>query len=1273
MQFFLPVRTDAGPVSAVFHQLFCPNPDSARKRNDTQKAHDSAALAVINGLILKQQHLSVLYPAASGKANGTLSPNPDNLTSEAAIITSAAAGTADRVIAYFDKEVNAEDFMKDGYPDLTKFDCEIRTGLDSAFTNTTGDGRAVVAILPVANEPKALEILVDRPLVDNANASVKFKDKRTKNNGIDTTNTVNFRLADAREPSVLAVESSGTRKIEITFSEAVLSQAHTNGNNTFVADNLQNYLIDGRPLEDYGITVKPRGTEIADSQTSDLKRAEKDFDNTTESFNKNDGELQVQIYSVKDKKGTDSRHKVTITVGSGHVLAAGTHMLTVRNVGDWAAKTDQARNSVSTQVLPFTVTENAEKPEFTVNIQSPEQYELNFNTAFKVVDSPSDRFKTLNSADNASVLQLQEYVNGAWKTISNGASAETTTGQNPVAVSRLEDTKYLVEVRRDWSDVYNFNSTRTDYYNKRLRLHVDAGKLVNVSNNLRNDEINIELNASDAKVTGGGEIMSGADLTSPTITSVTQAVANNGTLQHSWNVELSEPVKISSTANKEGLTPSQRQQAGVSASSEAKLRENQGVPVAFARFVNVNNPAVIVEGIVDENAFIDAEDKVINVEPESRLSGGDWRLVVGSVSDDYGSTLATDGQVITVDETTAVTDFKVVWAAVSQSETYNEANMGNVATNPQRGSYVFVKFNKAVDLASALNENNYALNNQPLPQGASIQANIKGYDDHDNTVDSVTIVLPTGSNLLYTQYTVDTLRTQLSINGVVAQGTGEVLSGSGMNQLPYNVGEYTVSATDYSSPDAVKIPGRKDNVNYVTEGTDAVWGNDVSEKYGTDGIKTWTEYYEKLRSALDNDQYRKVVIQKEAFDHLTAAGNEKQFEAARAVFGKNLIININRAVDVDFKGAVLNGNIVVSTTDAADSMTISNVDIMGTETEIRGNNASLTVNAGVVQHFIIDNVNVYTSNDKADSIVLTNVWKNSFEAKENCSINSRTEDYNGRIRVTDADGFGFRNDARWNGALIISSNGEINLKGAFANTTITLEQAATLNLGTSGENGSVTLDDAQINLNAPEAKVMVTQYAGCTANKEPDILIAGKDVKVYCYDTDRKEWLHDAGGSIITIDSDGKTQTDNSLNDYIQKDENNGGMKKFLDELDIVSDEMSYNDIVVSPSAIFGEGITTSDNGKIKIDRAKAADKVAEEIAAAANRAGFKNTEGAAVSKTDIKAVVSLSNPSNAKLFSQNATAITSKDEPASAQTDIIVITLTYAGNTYTRNIKITK
>ena len=1159
--------------------------------------------------------------------------------------------------------------MKDGYPDLTKFDCEIRTGLDSAFTNTTGDGRAVVAILPVANEPKALEILVDRPLVDNANASVKFKDKRTKNNGIDTTNTVNFRLADAREPSVLAVESSGTIKIEITFSEAVLSRAHTDGVNTFVADNLENYLIDGRPLRDYGITVKTRGTEIADSKTSDLKRAEKDFDNTTESFNKDDGELQVQIYSVKDKKGTDSRHKVTITVGSGHVLAAGTHMLTVRNVGDWAAKTDQARNSVSTQVLPFTVTENAEKPEFTVNIQSPEQYELNFNTAFKVVDSPSDRFKTLNSADNASVLQLQEYVNGAWKTISNGASAETTTGQNPVAVSRLEDTKYLVEVRRDWSDVYNFNSTRTDYYNKRLRLHVDAGKLVNVSNNLRNDEINIELNASDAKVTGGGEIMSGADLTSPTITSVTQAVANNGTLQHSWNVEFSEPVKISSNANKEGLTPSQRQQAGVSASSEAKLRENQGVPVAFARFVNVNNPAVIVEGIVDENAFIDAEDKVINVEPESRLSGGDWRLVVGSISDDYGSTLATDGQVITVDETTAVTDFKVVWAAVSQSETYDEERMGNVKNDPGyiegRGSYVFVKFNKAVDLASALNENNYALNNQPLPQGASIQANIKGYDDHDNTVDSVTIALPTNSNLLYQNYTVDTLKTQISINGVVAQGTGEALSGSGMNQLPYNIGEYTDTNEQSTKEDGVKIPNGD-----VTKRTDAVWGNDASEQHGNakDNIQEWSEYYEALRAALDNDQYRKVIIQRDAFDNLDAASESEQAKAVRAVFGRNLVINISRAVDVDFNDAELKGNVVVSTTDAVDQMLIEKVTIKGPNEKIRGNSASLTVNAGVVKHFVFDGKAEAGKNDNA--ILLNDVWTQSFELGEHASVT-------GVIYVTDTNGFGFENKSAWAGNLVINSNGVVNLKGWLKGANITLEQAATLNLGTLAKDAGAdaadaVLDGAVINIKAAETKVMITEAS--KADTAPAINIIGKDVKVYLGAENKTGWLKAAGGNVVEINDKGKPITSSNLNNTVQ--DKKGGMKKILDSLEIIpgvngDDEISYADYQTITT---GDAFVTNSetNNKLGIDVKAMARKIANDTEAKAKVSGYElvNADGTEIDTADFSVTVALADTSNAKIFEQKNGYICPKATEGSG-TDTIIITIAYAGNTYTRNIKV--
>ncbi len=1274
MQFFLPVRTDAGPVSAVFHQLFCPNPDSARKRNDTQKAHDSAALAVINGLILKQQHLSVLYPAASGKANGTLSPNPDNLTSEAAIITSAAAGTADRVIAYFDKEVDASQFMKDGRPDKTKFDCTVRTALDSAFTNGTGTERKVIAILPVANEPKALEILVDEPLIDNSNASITFKDKRTKNNGIDTTNTVNFRLADAREPSVLSVEASGTKKIEITFSEAVLPSAYADGNAKYAADSLNNYLIDGRPLSAFGIKKVKRNGEVADIASSELDRTEKNF-TADESFSAEDGEVELLNYSVKDKVGTDNRHKVTITVGSGSVLATGTHMLTVKDVGDWAARTDAARNSVSTQVLPFTVTENAEKPEFTVNVQSPEQYELNFNTAFKVVDS-GDSFKTENSSSKSSILELQEYVNGAWTTISNSTSAMTTRGQNPVAVSRVggDDKKYLVEVRRDWSDVYDFNNTRTDYYNKRLRLHVAAGKLVNVSNNLRNDEINIELNANDAKVTNGN-IMGEADLTSPTVTGITQAVAKNGTSLHSWNVEFSEPVKISSNANKEGLTPSQRQQAGVSASSEVKLRENQGVPVAFARFVNVNNPSTIVEGIVDENAFVDAEDKVINVEPERKLTGGDWRLVVGSISDDYGSTLATDGQVITVDESITSTDFKVVWAAVSTSKEYNEANMGNVAANPQRGSYVFVKFNKAVDLATALNENNYALNNQPLPHGANIFANIEGYDDHDNVVDSVTIALPTRSNLLYGDYDVDTLRTQLSINGVVAQGTNEALSGSGMNQLPYNIGEWTNNAGDTST----KADGVKIHTIYSTSKTDAVWGNADTEKHESFGgtIKSWSEYFESLRAALDNDQYRRIEIDHSVFDGLVESDANDQaakdkLAAARSVFGRNLVININRAVDVDFGGATLHANIVVSTTDAVDEMVISNVVIEGSQEKVRGNNASLTVNAGVVRHFVFDGTARKGVNDNA--ILLQNVWSKSFELSQNAVVD-------GIIYVTDTDGFGFLNNSGWKGDLIINSNGVVNLKGAFDGANITVQQAATLNLGTLVKDDpdakDVTLNGTTINVKAAEAKLMITE-ASVAKTTVPTILIAGKDVKVYCNDEENKAgWLKNAGGSIITIDSNGKTMSNNTLNNEIQKEENKDGLKKVLDDLAIIpgadSDKVSYETYRVVSAGAFEGSFEAHDNG-IAINKSKIAAYIAEQAAAKANENGLKkedaNTTDSKFAAKDFTVTVSLADAGSAKIFAQTGTQIYPKKTVGSG-TDTIKITLTYAGTTYTRDIEI--
>ncbi len=1176
--------------------------------------------------------------------------------------------------------------MKDGRPDKSKFECEVKTGLDSSFSNTTGIALDVVAILPVANEPKALEILVAKPLRDNANASIKFRDKRASSS-IDTTNTVNFRLADAREPSVLAVESTGTKTIDITFSEAVLAKEFTDGTNgvTYEADDIRNYLIDGRSLADWGITQELSGRENGEntgSSSTAIKKTGKEYPD--EKFSEKDGKVTVHSYKVEDKTGVDNRHKVTITVGSGHVLSSGTHMLTIKNVGDWAAQTDGARNSVSTQVLPFTITENAEKPDFTVNVQSPEQYELNFNTEFKVADQ-GERFTSKDTSTSGeksgdSVLVLQERINGAWTTISNGTSAASASGQNPLTISRVggNGKKFVAEVRRDWSEVYDFERTRTDYYNKELRLHIDAGKLVNVSNNLRNDEINIELNTNDAKVTNGN-IMKEADLTSPTVVGITQAEAENGTVLDSWNVEFSEPVKISGDANKETLTPSQKQKKGVN-KGDADLDKNEGVPVAFARFVNVDNPSTIVEGIVQENYFIDAEDKVINVAPEKKLSAGSWRLVVGSVSDDYGSTLATDGQVIEITADSVTTNFKIVWAAVATEKDYSKALMGNVPSRNNRGSYVFVKFNKAVDLATALDENNYALNNQPLPHGANIYANIENYDDQDSVVDSVTIALPTSSNLLYQDYTVDTLSTQLSINGVVAAGTGEALSGRGMTQLPYNIGQSSKTA---SNPGVVYI-----DTDYVNDEHDAVWGNADSEKSGHKNFKTIEEYYRALRAALDDDRYRAVEIDENAFKNFDADKDKK--EAAKKVFGEKLVLEINRPVDIDLNKNVFPGNIIVSTTDAVSSMTIKNGTIKGVDETVRSSNASLTVNAGFIKDFVLDDVTVLKGKNDYE-IVLNNVYTESFKTTGATCIGSSNE---GEIYVTDADGFGFRNDAGWTGRLTINSNGKINLKGSFRDAEIYVKQAAVLNLGmvdekgnvmTYPENTAVDIAGAYIRIEGPEAKVMLTKATTVINGTAPKIVAAAKDVKVYSSESDFAESSHPVtdslsvdGGNVIEIDANGKKV--DAANARLDTDEINkryADMEKIFRSVELLSvaDGKNVNgnyDITLAEysAAVSGGALITSET----INKAALSDAIATDIKdKAANKSGeyyLTKENGKAIETSDLK--ISFSVSGSAKIFTETNEEIKPNAE-AETGSSIITINLVYNGKTYSRTIKITK
>ncbi len=1258
------------------------------------------ATAGIHATVVEATNKDLIGTVGTGSI--TLSPNPDNLTSEAAIITSAAAGTADRVIAYFDKEVKPSDFMTDGRPDKTKFDCKIRSRVDNAFANDgSGNSHNVIAILPVAEEKNALEFLVDAPMTDNSNISVTFKDKRkTSSTTIDTTNTVYFRLADARQPSALNVETTGTKTIKVTFSEAVAPQAPGATNGAYSAWNINNYLIDGRSLADWGITQanSSRDGETKSGSGAELdKKSSKSVDNS-ELFNVADGKVVLKAYSVNSEGvGTDNRAVVEITVGSGHPLTAGSHQLTVKNVGDWASATDGARNSVSSQIFPFTIEDNAEKPSFKVTVQSPEQYKLDFNSAFKIAER-GDKFTTDDSSavNGASVLKLQEYVNGTWTDITTGENR----GQNPIRVTKAGEKEYFVEVKRDWSQVYDQEGTRTSYYSKQLRLHVDAGKLVNVNNNLKNDAIDINLNADDANVTDGNK-MKEQDVTSPQIVSIKRATSNGQPVE-SWNVELSEPVKISGEANKEGLTPSQRQKSGINPGKDDEVR-NEGVPVPYAEFISVADPTVRVEGIIEDDFFIDADDKTINVAPERSLYGGDWRLVVGSISDDYGTVLATSEQTITIDTVTTSTDFQIVWAAVADRLNYETAHIGNIqarhdvaGVNPaNEGRFVFVKFSKPVDQATALNQNNYTLNNEPLPHGSYIHANIKNYDDHDNLLDSVTIELPASANL-YQNYTVNSQHSVLSVTGVVAAGTGEALSNGGMNTMPFNIGE-SAGANNYGAGDDAKIDATVINTKY-----DAVWGNDASEQVGRE-LPQIKDYYEALREALDNPKYRKVIITQPIFNTGVTATDD----AAKEVFGRNCVLKINRAVNIELAGGVaINGNVEVNTSDVVGKMTIKGGTINGNVTESTGrNNAALTVNAGSVKDFVLDGVNVTRgANDYA--IILNNVWTDSFVPTNGSNID-------GNIYVNDTDGFGMYIDKdidgtgivpiNWTGNLEVNSNGVINLKGNFNGRRVIVKQGATVNLGTvyvKADGSIVPVDAIQmagayITVEGPEALIKLTEATKLTDITDPNlgkatIEATAKNVKIYVQDGWNDlangtlvDYRADKGGNILATDEYGRELPASSDHTKVETDTVKvDGVQKIFQDIDVI-DGLGSGDISfggVEAPAVNREGKYTYEynytdivsGSAFSIDMDSEREYCKNQVVEIAENEGILKADGTAITASDIAVTFKLSN--GAKLLRIRGGKIEEVSNINSVTgTDTISVTLTYGDYSFTKYIKIVK
>ena len=706
----------------------------------TSESLNAIRTADLTGTIVEAKDSNLIGIKATTSIK--LDPNPDQGTNDTtgARVTEAEAAQADRIILYFNKDVSVEKYTTVTRAiDPTKATIAVTKSVNNDLTG--GAPVTVKGLLPVEGNTKALQVLLDvdaalaNALDDNARIKVEFSDKTGT---VAVPSAVNFNLTDARKPEIVRVDREGLRTLKVTFSEPVNDLS---ANPLINATTLSNWSIDGKLLN-----------------------------NTAWGTAAGTGALATVVVGEFNKTAmTDERNVVTITLGKNAAgeqiyFTPGTHSIQGANIGDWAAESDQANNKMNTQTLDFVIPVDTEAPTATVEVQSPEQWLVTYN---KDVHESAAQF--------AAKLKLQEYntTTAAWAdkagvTYRDEVVADGDAAALGITVKKVAANKFLVETDLDWTRVHNTAVTNKNYYNYQYRLAIPADSVTNPTNGKKNVLENLTL--------GGAMLM--PDITSPAITPGSIIQTPGSVAGTSYRATMTEPVKLNTGANAEGDTASQSQ------GGPAWVN----LPTPTARFIKSDNsvtiPGSVALTFVTPTAPGTEYERILTVTPNTTLPAGDWTLSIESISDDVGNTAATATGTFTVTGTTAAdVDFKVAWAyADKHSDITDPAEYDKDNADVGNKDAVYVKFTKPVKITggftSALTTTNYTLNGKALPDGTQIVANIKGYDDHDTVVDSVTIILPDGT-------ITDVETTVLNVTSFIESTDNKQLSNPGEKKLSF--------------------------------------------------------------------------------------------------------------------------------------------------------------------------------------------------------------------------------------------------------------------------------------------------------------------------------------------------------------------------------------------------------------------------------------------------------------------------------------------------------
>lgn len=165
---------------------------------------------------------------------------------------------------------------------------------------------------------------------------------------------------------------------------------------------------------------------------------------------------------------------------------------------------------------------------------------------------------------------------------------------------------------------------------------------------------------------------------------------------------------------------------------------------------NINN--YLINGVEMETGSITIgqidsytqEDKrnIVTINLDNKLMEGQNSIEIKNISDFAG--VSDEYNRVTVQSLLfdVQKDFVVEFA-------YADKNISNglsadTVDEGNNNDAIYIKFNDEIDLIKATNPDNYVFNGTRLPNGTTITANINGFDELDELIDSVTIELPDG-------------------------------------------------------------------------------------------------------------------------------------------------------------------------------------------------------------------------------------------------------------------------------------------------------------------------------------------------------------------------------------------------------------------------------------------------------------------------------------------------------------------------------------------------